>query len=268
MKRLLSLAFGIFALICPPAHAEEARMSEAEASALKLSLNRGLDLRRHDQAAWHSTDTLLKDVKKPALNTIRGWVVTNVPDGLLVTYWRPESDGFRGVYSAVWTGSEIQDRQILDGAATLLSDQQVELIKAQQQVDTSQLQRCSDKPFNSVVLPPASPGEPILVYMLTPQTIATAVPMGGHYRFSVLDGRVIDQRAFTKSCIELPFKHDKAKGTPEGLFITHLLDPVPTEIHVFSVYAARVPIYVSTVDNEHIWVAEISGGDPRVRLIK
>jgi hypothetical protein len=54
----------------------------------------------------------------------------------------------------------------------------------------------------------------------------------------------------------------------EALVVSHLLDPTPTEIHVFSVFAAKKPIYVITVTNDRIWAAEISGGQARIRLVK
>jgi hypothetical protein len=40
-----------------------------------------------------------------------------------------------------------------------------------------------------------------------------------------------------------------------ALFITHLLDPVPTEIHVFSSLVAHVPVMVGTRDGR-IWAVD------------
>ena len=101
-----------------------------------------------------------------------------------------------------------------------------------------------------------------------PQETLDEVPLGGHYRFEVLDGKIVDSRTFTNSCISLPTGADDEGNKPAGLTISHLLDPIPTEIHVFSTYAARVPIYVITSQNERIWVSEVSGGKSRVRLIE
>lgn len=256
-------------LLTTGATAAEPAMSDTDASAIQLSLNRGFEIFRYDQAAWHTTDTMLEDVKDPRGKGISGWVVTAADDGLLTTFWKKDGDGFRGVYSAIWTGSSVTHRQLLEGSDSNLGTQQIELIRARLAVDTSKLERCSDKPFNSVILPAEKPGDPILVYMLTPQTSANSIPMGGHYRFAVVDGKTVEQRAFTKSCIELPFgKSDRKNGKPEAMFITHVLDPIPTEIHVFSVFATKAPIYVGTSSNDHVWVTEISQGQPRVRLIK
>ena len=44
-----------------------------------LAIDRAKLLYRYDQAAWHTTDAMRRDVPDAALATIRGWVVT--PDG-------------------------------------------------------------------------------------------------------------------------------------------------------------------------------------------
>ena len=53
----------------------------------------------------------------------------------------------------------------------------------------------------------------------------------------------------------------------EGFVISHLLDPTPTEIHFFSVFAGQTPIYVITTQNERLWVTEVVNGEPRARLL-
>lgn len=262
---LLTFSFGI----ASTAQAEQASMTEAEAAAVQLALNRGLDLYRYDQAAWQTADTLREDIPNLEDSGIRGWVVTPTENGLQTTYWKKNGEGFAGVYSAVWTGKSVTQRRVLAANDTQLSAQQLDLILAKEAIDVKALENCSNRPFNTVVLPSEKAGDPILVYFLTPQTRLSAVPMGGHYRFSVVDGKVRDQRAFTKSCIELGLTDPKSQnGKAEALVIGHLLDPEPTEIHVFSTFTAKVPIYVSTISNEALWVTEISGGQPRVRLIK
>jgi hypothetical protein len=41
-----------------------------------------------------------------------------------------------------------------------------------------------------------------------------------------------------------------------GLMLTHLLDPAPTEIHVFLSLAHRVPLWVMTTQNQYLWRVE------------
>jgi hypothetical protein len=41
------------------------------------------------------------------------------------------------------------------------------------------------------------------------------------------------------------------------LFMTHLLDPQPTEAHVFTSLSFHVPLFVGTMSNNILW--EVSG---------
>jgi hypothetical protein len=95
------------------------------------------------------------------------------------------------------------------------------------------------------------------------------VPVGGHYRVEVgPDGKAREMRPFTHSCIDMPAAGAKPEGQPPGSstaagLVTHLLDPVPTEIHVFSSLAAHLPLFVGTTSNHSLW--EVDGG--RIRLV-
>jgi hypothetical protein len=80
-----------------------------------------------------------------------------------------------------------------------------------------------------------------------------SLPLGGHYSVEVKpDGTTGTVRAFTKACAELPLSDEDGKGRPEALGITHLLDPTPTEIHVFSSLTGKIPIFVAT-SNGRLW---------------
>ncbi len=268
MRRFL-LPLALFAALLPaPSIAEEFEnpfaMSSEETDAVQEALDRGLTLYQYDQAAWHTTDALMEDVADPSGAGIRGWVVVPVEAGWLVTYWRPEGDGYLGVYSALWDGSEVSERKVLGSDEAELSDEQVALIRAGNVPDAATLTPCANAPFNKVIMPSGKASGSTFVYLLTPQTSLDSVPMGGHYRFEVLDGEIVDRREFTKSCLLLGPPPETA---PQALLVTHLLDPVPTEIHVFSAYPARMPIYVVTVENDTIWAVDVSGGQPRIRLV-
>lgn len=251
-----------------PASESEIAVSEADQAAVELALNRGLRLYRYDQAAWHVTDALMEDVADPGASGARGWVVSETDNGLLVTFWKHAGEGYAGFYSAQYDGKSVTDRQLLEGDAIRLSDLQIKLIEAGQVVRSSEpeMQRCSNAPFNTVILPEGGPADPILVYYLVPQTSTDVVPMGGHYRFGVLDGAVISSRKFMNSCFDFPLRAESG-NRPGAMFITHLLDRVPTELHVFSVFAAGLSIVVMTADNDLVWAVEVSEGQPRISLI-
>ena len=238
-----------------------------ELAALQAAVHRGQMLYAYDQAAWHTTDAMREDVKNLAGSGIRGWVVTPAADGWLLTYWKPEGDTFAGVYSAVWSKQRVRQRKLLTGDAAVLSAEQLSLIAARNAVNDRKLERCADAPFNTVVMPEEGGGG-ILVYLLTPQTSTTSIPAGGHYRFTVRGGEVIEQRSFTKSCLELAFASPERDERPVALMVSHLLDPVPTELHVFSMFAAGTPVFVMTASNERLWAVEANGGQAQVRVIR
>ena len=264
---LAALVLGIFMLDAPAHSQDPAKITPDEAVALQGALNRGLLLRRYDQAAWHTTDALLEDIPDAAEAGIKGWIVVEGDRGLRVIYWRPTETGFEAVYTAVYSRSEVVERTINTAEIASLSGEEIELIRALEAVDPSGLARCSSKPFNRVVMPTEKPEGGHYVYYLTPQEKSGSIPLGGHYRFEVRDGKVVDQREFTKSCISLASANSEEEEDVSALVIAHLLDPVPTEIHVFSVFAGGLPIYVSTVENDKFWVVEVSSGQPRTRLI-
>jgi hypothetical protein len=269
MTSLMRLAGAIVLALAVPAAAQDNQTpppSPEEIAAMQLALDRGQLLHEYDQAAWHTTDAMNEDID-PGASGVNGWVVTPRNDGWLVTYWKRDGNGFAGVYSAVWTGRRVKDRAVLEGSAGRLSEGQVRQIRALQAVDVSGLARCADAPFNAVVIPNGEDGE-ILVYVMTPQTSANALPFGGHYRFTVRDGVVIEQRSFTRSCLNVALEGPEGSDELVAVTVSHLLDPVPTEVHVFSVFAARKPVFVATTANERVWVAEISGGQPRIRGVK
>ncbi len=244
-------------------------LSPAETEAVDLVSKRGLMLWNYDQAAWHGTDALLKDIKDPGAVGIAGWIVTPVAQGWQVTFYAKEADRRLGVWSAIWTGSKIINPRKLDGVDRVLSAEQTRLITAKDAAPLDNLQSCSAKPFNSVVMPGDTEAAPIRVYFLTPQTDATIFPMGGHNLIEMKDGKVISQRQFTKGCIDISSPNVKKDGRKSaGLIISHLLDPTPTEIHVFTMYNAKLPVYVSTIQNNILWKTGMKGSVPQIQIIR
>lgn len=264
----LALAFAAIALwFAPQVAAAQVDPSPADRPALERSMKRGLALWQYDQAAWHTTDALMKAIRDPGGAGIRGWVVTPVPDGWRVTYYGVDGDRRFGIWSAVWTGSAVQDARRLGAADAALDADQLRLIAAKEAAPVDRLMRCGKAPFNTVVLPGEGPDAPVSVYFLTPQTQAGQVPLGGHTLIEMRDGAVVSRRDFARSCIELGAQADK-KGKAAAMVVSHLMDPVPTEIHVFSVYAARLPLFVITAETSNLWEVGIKDGKPQILLIK
>lgn len=222
---------------------------EAQAAA---NMARGDLLYAYDQSAWHVTDSALKAIPKASMNALRGYIVTPAEGGYRTTFYGGEPGGHFRVYSAIWSNRSIVKPELTaaDRRIPLTADEE-RLVAAKTLAlgSLDQMQNCSSGKLNSAVVPGATPQDPISVYILTPSTKPNAMPMGGHQRIDVKDGVVVSKRKFTNSCIELDKPQaSKKRGQPVAMFITHLLDPVPTEIHAFAVHSVGLPMYVSTPD--------------------
>lgn len=259
----------LFAAALAVAASDEApkSLTPAEQAQLQENLNRGLDLYRYDQAAWHLTDAMLAALPDTSKQLIRGYITTPASKGLRTTFFGEAPGSYYSLYSAVWTGTSVEDPVIHSPAERRpVSDEERRLILARKVAleGAGTLDMCSSAPANAIVVPGAD--SLVHVYVLTPQTQNHSYPLGGHHRIDVKDGSVVAKRTFTKSCINFDTAGRPDKGSPEAAVITHLLDSVPTELHVFSVFAMRVPLYVAVRD-KRIYAVEISSGQPRVRLV-
>jgi hypothetical protein len=251
--------------------------SESEQAAVILALNRGQKLYAFDQAAWHATDKLMDDARAQGrMDSISarygGWIVREAdPATLEVIFFDKSTDAPKPLYIARMAdgGKRVVSAEFAEKGATLLDAATLRMIRARDTASKSlegqSILRCVDKPYNTAVLPPDTPDGPIPVYWLTPQTDLDHVPFGGHLRIMVsADGKAGAPHPFSKSCMELPTA--RAKATTTALVATQLLDPLPTEVDVFTMFAAGLPLYIYTPDGR-TWSIESSGGQARVRLI-
>jgi hypothetical protein len=247
-------------------------ISSADQAAIGLAVDRGALMYAYDQAAWHGTDDAR--AKLPDLTVSGGWIVDGPANAPEIVFYDKDAADPHAVYVADFRdGKLVSSRVIGPSDDRTLSPARQALIAAvraaRAKLVAAGAKPCAAAPFNVVVLPPSTPGGATLVYFLTPQTKNEAVPLGGHYRIEVgPDGKVGEMRSFTHSCIDMPTRGGSAGGVPAGGklaagFVTHLLDPVPTEIHVFSSLAARLPLFVGTTQNRRVWAVEGS----RIRLV-
>jgi hypothetical protein len=270
MIRTLAAA-ALLALAPPPFAQAQApvRMTEAEAAQVQQALNRGTLIYYYDQAAWHGTDDML--AKVPDRSKIGGWVVDGTPDSLEIVFYDKDEADPHAVYVAQFHGAELVSSRVLGpNDDRTLSPSRKAMVAAEHSaaktLAESGVSRCVDKPFNTVILPPETPGAPTLVYFLTPQTSNRRYPFGGHYLIPVAaDGTPGKVRAFAKSCGELDA--GKAGDKSAALVVSHLLDPTPTEIHVFTMFAAQLPLYVITAQNQRMWAIEAPDGRAEIRIL-
>lgn len=263
-RTMLALALAL----APAALAQTGNADEA--SALKAATERGRLLYDYDQAAWHGTDDMLTRIREPR-DKVGGWIVDGKPGATELVFYDKDIADPHAVYVARFDGSKLLSSHVLgaaeDRSLSPLRKRMIAAVRvASDALVGAGVQRCAaGQPFNTVTLPPATEDGPISVYYLTPQPDLKTVPFGGHYRIDVsADGKAGPVRAFTKSCIAMPL--DAANGEDGKLAmltITHLLDPTPTEIHVFSSLVAHLPVMVVT-GRHRAWAVD---GDRPIRSV-
>lgn len=250
MRQLIFVAVFVLSLFSP-AHAQTAE----ERPRLEWALHRGQLLFAIDRAAWITTDDVRERVGDFGRAGVRGWTVERDGSGYIVTYFTGQGDTRAALYRARVENNRIVSRELFaEGARPPLTALQRRLADARAVLARMDLRACA-RSVNLAVIPPGAPDAPLDFYALTPQTRTGVYPFGGHHRVTVSSsGEVLSQRAFTNSCLEMSGQPE-GEGRPVGLGITHLLDPIPTEIHVFLAIWIGLPVYVSAGDR--VW--EVTG---------
>ncbi|CAN4277307.1 hypothetical protein LJR125_000164 [Pseudoxanthomonas sp. LjRoot125] len=256
-------------MVVPFAHAQEdapAALGDAQvAQAILDAEATGRAIYLHDQAAAVATDAVMKlkafrqDGKRGQL---AGWITEQRDEGIVVTFLSSESIP-RARYRATVAsdGRVTGEVEALEEPAAL-SSYELGAARARATAATAKFEPCS-KTYNSVVLRDDREGGGWIAYLLPGTTQHGVVPIGGSYRLD-LDAtgeKVVGQRGFTRSCIVLENPRDAV-----AIMITHLMDPVPTEVHVFWSAWARKPMYVGTsqggwkIENGRIALMNRRGG--------
>ncbi len=248
---------------------ERPEISSEEAAAIDRAIALGETIYRYDQAAWHTTDAMLATFDDPVARGIGGWIINPVERGHEALFYRPLTEGFEAVWSGIYDGRTVTSEQVYGPGDRPLTSAEAALAIAGNAPLSSDVQmtRCSEQPFNSVVIPTGNADGGHYVYFLVPQPVAGEVEFGGHYRFEVVDGEVIAHRKFTNSCLAM------GQTGPEGrrasmVGIAHILDPVPTEIHVFSMFALGIPVAVITTADERVWGVTEEDGEASIAVMQ
>jgi hypothetical protein len=236
--------FALCLALSAAAHAAEPEVEQAIEHASK----RGELIFKLDQSAWVSTDELRRKVPDLAKSGIQGWVIDPAGDRMLAIYYRLEGGEPRAAFIAETRGDNVLTSHVLgDHEDRRLTPIQIRMARAAQVARRLPLERCTDGPINSVIIPPTSPDAPVTVYMLSPRVKTDEFPFGGHQRFDIdMEGKVVARRAFSKACLNMTPPPAPDGGEPAVAIVTHLLDPTPTEIHVFTSISMGRPIVVGT----------------------
>lgn len=231
-----------------------AAQSPDERARLDWALQRGRLLFDIDRAAWVTTDDLQARVHDFRTLGIRGWTVERDGNGYAVTYYVGEGDARVAVYRGRVVNRRVVSREVFaEGARPALTPLERRLADARGAVARMGKTPCTPAPFNAAVIPPDTPDGPIDVYALSAQTQNGVFPFGGHFRATLsATGEIVSQRDFTRSCINLSTSEAR-QARAVALVITHLLDPVPTEIHVYLSIWTGMPVFVGTHDPQRVW---------------
>lgn len=238
------------ALGCLAASAQEALPKalppDQEAASVRSAEITGLAIYRHDHAAAVATDAALKLRAFKKDRRVKGWITAGQQGRIIVTFIdQTPSALYRVVVSEDGVAGPVTTLE----SPTPLTDYESGAAAARAAALASKFPPCSSS-YNLVVLPSAETNGNWVVYLLPGTTKANVVPIGGTYRLETSGSSVISQRGFTRSCIAL-----QSDPSAVGLMITHLLDPVPTEAHVFWSLWASKPMYVATPDGT-LWIVE------------
>lgn len=176
-----------------------------------------------------------------------------------------EGDVRRVLYRGRVENRRVVSREMFrPGAGPELTPMQRRIAEVRNLVPRMNLRLCVESGANLAVIPPDSIDAPLDAYVLTPQTRTEVFPFGGHNRgtFSAA-GALLSQRAFTNSCLSMSRPPDTAGHRVAGMGVSHLLDPIPTEIHVFMAIWAGLPVFVTTMNPQRMW--EVTG--ERITLV-
>lgn len=232
----------------------------------------GARIHLHDWAAAGATDVLVERHILESDGRLRGWLTDEFESGgeigVLVTFVG-EVDGHSfGLYQVRMSPRGEPAFEKFD-AGTPLDELQHARLHARNEAKRLLLERqdlCGES-YNTVVLPPVpATGDHILVYMLAATSRPGVMIAGGHhlYEFSADGTQLLADRAFTRTCFEVPLAGDESRGKVEAITLTHLLDPAPTEIHVFLNRSYGQTIFLGTTSNQMLWVlkdGEIISGE-------
>jgi len=214
----------------------------------------GRQLYLHDRAAWLATDAMRADARMTALmDRLGGWITEPSALGVRVVFYSRDDTPVSLYEVDVDEGERLFDAVV--GSSAPLTDAQRAQVRARTLAQAQTFGHCGED-YNTAALAAL---DGFRVYRMPVFNRDRVYPLGGYQRYEIdATGRkILSSRAFTRSCLELDEsrKPDKpGKGfEPVMSQVTHLLDPQPTEIHVFVSLYAGLPMRVVTTTNGLTW---------------
>ncbi|MGZ8349342.1 MAG: hypothetical protein ACXWU2_04880 [Allosphingosinicella sp.] len=231
-------------------------LTPEQLTTLDRNAERGRLLITIARAGIIATEDMLSRVSDPAGAGIAGWIAEPEGNGVGVTFYAESEDGPRAVYRASVNGGRVVERNIyLAQDRPTLNPIEARMAAARAATEGLDHEACGGAPFNVLVVPPTSAGAPVTVYQTSPPTRPGHFPLGGHFRTIVAaDGTIAETRGFTNSCLDVAAPAMPAGVPARPIGVTHLLDPLPTEIHVFLSQMMGRPLLVAAGEPTRVWL--------------
>lgn len=236
-------------------------LTRAQLTSLQAAATRGRLLAAIERAGRAGTQDMLAHVADPDGAGISGWIAEAEGNAVLVTFYADTATGPVVVYRVTFNGGRIVDREVhLAGTRPPLNPLQARMAAARAATARLDNHPCGGDVFNVFVVPPLTPDGPIDVYQISPQTQRGVFPLGGHFKTSVAaDGSVAATRGYTRSCLNATVAGPPAGARPAPISVTHLLDDLPQDIHVFLSAWTGHPLLVVAGDPQRLFAVTPEG---------
>lgn len=239
-----------------PAPPAEPLTGEQQA-ALAAAGRRGEQMIAIARAGIIGTQDMLSRVSNPEEAGIVGWIAEPEGNATEIIFYARGEAGPVAVFRASILGPRVVSREVFLQPAERppLNPIEARMAQARDATETLDHQPCGGQAFNVLVIPPSSATAPVDVYQMSPATQRGRFPLGGHFKATIgPDGTVTATRGFTNACVNLDVPEAPAGQPTRPLAVTHLLDPLPTEVHVFlSLWTGR-PLLVVAGDPQRIFL--------------
>jgi hypothetical protein len=212
-------------------------VSEAEAWGTRIYL--------HDRAAWLATDAMFESRRGEALKPrLGGWVTEDTTDGVRVIFVSKGATPVR-LYEQEMRRDERLGKGVFESPEPLTAEHLAQ-IRARATAGATDFEPACAQRYNAVTL---RDGDGWRVYLMPGFSQQGVIPYGGYHlvKVTATGTEVVAQRAFSRGCLDIDDgSKDEGRGRPVFSMVTHVLDPTPTEVHVFTSFHMRVPTMVMT----------------------
>ena len=234
-------------------------LTRAQIATLDRNVERGRLLVAIARAGMIATQDMLTRVSDPDGAGISGWIAEPAGNSMIVTFYADGGEGEaaarKAVYRATVLGGRVTARDVFLGAdRPALTPIQARMAAARAVSENAELRACTDQPFNVLVVPPAASGAAIDVYRISTPAQRGRFPLGGHFRSTVAADGTVESRGFANACVNLDAPAVAAGQQPAPIGVTHLLDPLPTEIHLLLAQTVGRPLLVVAGEPQRLWL--------------